>query len=289
MSLPVNQRLGRIGIWSMDLRFGDPGARAEAAAELDELGYGAIWIPGGIGGDIEGDVDCLLAATTRTTIATGIINIWKHEPQDIAAWWKALPADRQSRVMLGLGVSHSPLIGDSYQKPLAKMRDYLTKLTTAGVNTDATCVAALRPRMLDLAREMTAGAHPYLVGVGHTAEARAALGPDKLLAPEQGVILETDRARIRELANEALTHYRRLPNYVASWKHQGFSDEDIENVSDRLIDGIFACGTIDQVAERISVHLAAGADHVCLQVIDGSPPGTGMPMQAWRDLAAALI
>jgi probable F420-dependent oxidoreductase len=285
MSIPVNQRLGRIGVWSLDLRFGDRGAASEAAAELDELGYGAIWVPGGIGGDIQGDVDHLLAATRRTTIATGIINVWKHTPAEIAGWWKGLPADRQARVMMGLGISHSPLIGESYKKPLGVMREYLEAMQAEGVPAEAMCVAALRPRMLELARDLTAGSHPYLVGTGHSALARAILGPGKLLAPEQGVILETDRAKVREVANEALTHYRNLPNYVASWKYQGYSDEDIAQVSDRLIDGIFAWGTVDQVAARVREHLDAGADHVCMQVLGVQ----GLPRQAWRDLAAALI
>ena len=116
-------QVGRIGIWSMELRFGDPVEIAEGAAELDELGFGAIWVPGGIGGDVTGDLDRLLAATRRTTIATGIINIWKHEPAEIAGWWKALPAGEQARVLLGIGVSHGPLIGEEWKKPIAATRD----------------------------------------------------------------------------------------------------------------------------------------------------------------------
>lgn len=281
-------QLGRYGIWSMELRFGDPAQIGEAAAELDELGFGALWVPGGIGGDITGDLDRLLAATRRMAIATGIINVWKHEPAEIAGWFTALPADRQSRVMLGLGISHGPLIGEAWQKPLAKMADWIGQLTAAGVPASSQCVAALRPKMLELSGRITAGAHPYLVDVTHTAKARDILGPYALLAPEQGVILETDRAKIRELAGHALTHYARLPNYCNSWLALGYTQEDIDGQSDRFIDGIFASGTPEQVKDRLDAHLAAGASHVCAQVI--AAPGTPLEdtRAQWRTLAQVL-
>lgn len=281
--------VGRIGIWSMELRFGDAGEVAEAAAELDELGYGAIWFPGGIGGDVTGDFSRLLAATRRATIATGIINIWKHEPKEIADWWLGLSGDHKARALLGLGISHGPLIGESWGKPIPVTRDYVERLTALGVPADSQCLAALGPKMLELARDLTAGAHPYLVTPEHSARARAILGPGKLLAPEQGVILESDPARARELAAGALTHYRALPNYRNNWKRLGFTEEEIESVSDRLLDALFAWGSVDRIAERVREHLAAGADHVCLQVI--APPDAGMAKQreAWRALAAALL
>jgi len=281
--------LGKIGIWSMELRFGDPAASSEAIAELDELGYGAVWVPGGIGGDITGDLDRLLAATSNTVLATGIINVWKHTPDEIASWWKALPADRQSRVMLGLGVSHGPLIGDAWVKPLAKMTAWIGELTAAGVPASSQCVAALGPKMLELSGKLTAGAHPYLVNPEHTARAAKILGPGKLLAPEQGVILETDPAKIRELASVALTHYGRLPNYRNSWLALGYTEDDIDTISDRFIDGIFASGTVEQVKARVDQHLAAGASHVCLQVI--AAPGAPLDQirAAWRELAGALL
>lgn len=287
---PVAMRLGKVGIWSMELRFGDPIQATEAAAELDELGYGAIWIPGGIGGDVLGDVARLRGATRKAVIATGILNIWKHEPREVGDWWRGGAADFPERILLGLGVSHGPLIGDAYRRPLAAMRDYLARLSDEGLPSGNLCLAALGPKMLELARDRTAGAHPYLVTPEHSALAREALGPEALLAPEQGVILETDPARARALGREALTNYRQLPNYVNSWRRLGFSEEDIANAGDRLIDALFAWGTAEKIAERVNAHLAAGADHVCLQVISGQGgPDVGAVRPAWRELAAVLL
>lgn len=289
-SIAMKRRLGRIGIWSMELRFGDGGEAVEAAAELDELGFGAIWIPGGIGGDVLGDVDRLLSATRKAVICTGILNIWKHQPQDVYAWWRKQPDDRQARTLLGLGVSHGPLIGDTYGKPIARMRNYLTQLSGQGLPSSALCLAALGPKMLELARDHTAGAHPYLVPPEHSALARKILGPDALLAPEQGVVLEGDPARMRGLCRQALEQYRRLPNYVNNWRRLGFTDEDVTTASDRLLDALFASGEPERIAQRVSAHMAAGADHVCLQVITGTPrPDVSAARPAWRKLAAALL
>jgi probable F420-dependent oxidoreductase len=286
----TSPRLGRIGIWSLELRYGDRAAALVAAAELEALGFGALWIPGGIGGDLLADVAALLSATRRTTIATGILNLWKHVPRDVATWWRNLPADSQRRVLLGLGVSHSSLIGEAYKKPLAAMRGYLAALAQDGVPADALCLAALGPQMLALARDRTAGAHPYLVTPEHSATARQVLGPGKLLAPEQGVILESDPARARELGRVALTHYRSMPNYLNSWRRLGFSEHDIATASDRLVDGLFAWGGMDKIVARVSAHLASGADHVCLQVISGAKGGSfSSLLPAWRELAAALL
>lgn len=284
-------RLGRIGIWSVELRFGDRGEATEAATELDELGYGALWIPGGAGGDFLSDIDRLLAATKRTVIASGILNIWKHEPTEVSAWWQSLSTDHQSRVLLGLGVSHSHIVGESYQnkKPLAVMREYLDQLSAANVPGNSLCLAALGPKMLELSRDRTAGAHPYLVTPEHTEQARAALGPNKLVAPEQGVVLETDPVRAREMARQALKHYLAYPNYQNSWKRLGFSDDEIANSSDRLVDALFAWGSIDTIVKRVNEHFTSGADHVCLQVITGGGVSIGPARQAWRDLASALI
>ncbi len=286
MTVPA---IGRIGIWSMELRFGDQGEAADAAAELDELGYGAIWFPGGVGGDVTGDFSRLLNATKRTTLATGIINIWKHEPAEIADWWNGLSADHQARALLGLGISHGPLIGESWGKPIAVTRDYVERLTAAGVPADNQCLAALGPKMVELSRDLTAGAHPYLVSPEHSAQAREILGPGKLLAPEQGVILETDPALARELAIGALTHYRELPNYRNNWLRLGFTEDEINSVSDRLIDSLFAWGSVERIVARVNEHLDAGADHVCMQVI--APQGMPIAKQreAWRTLAEALL
>ncbi|HEX7853344.1 MAG TPA: LLM class F420-dependent oxidoreductase [Sphingobium sp.] len=287
----MSRNIGRIGIWSMAMRFGDKGQAAEAVAELDELGYGALWVPGGIGGDLTGDLERLLSASSRITLASGILNVWKHEAVDVAAWWKGLSAEHQGRVLLGLGVSHSHIVGDDYAKakPLSVMRDYLDKLSGAGVPADALCLAALGPKMLELARDRTAGVHPYLVTPEHSALAREAVGPGKLVAPEQGVVLESDPVKARELARGALAQYQAYPNYRNSWLRLGFTEQEIDSASDRLVDALFAWGTVEAIKERVDAHFAAGADHVCLQVITGQGLNVDAERPAWRELAAALI
>lgn len=266
------------GIWSATLRFGDPGEIADAAAELESLGYAAIWIPDA-GGDVFGALDHLLAATSRITVATGILNIWRQTPEDTNAWWVDRSADEQARVLLGLGVSHGPRIGETWGRPLATMAAFLDSLV---VPTEHRCLAALGPKMLGLARDRTAGAHPYLVTPEHTAIAREALGPDALLAPEQGVVLERDRDAALAIAREELSHYVQLPNYANNWRRLGFTDDDLASLSDRLIDALFAWGDVDAIAERIAQHRAAGADHVCVQV---APSRAGLHRDAWRALA----
>ncbi|MCE7795073.1 TIGR03620 family F420-dependent LLM class oxidoreductase [Sphingobium sufflavum] len=287
----MTQDIGRIGIWSMEMRFGDHGQAAEAIAELDELGYGALWMPGGIGGDLTGDFDRLLGASSRITIASGILNIWKHTPADVATWFKGLSADRQQRVLLGLGVSHSHIVGDAYAavKPLAAMRDYLDQLAAQGVPGDSLCLAALGPKMLELAGKRTAGVHPYLVTPEHTALARSALGPDRLVAPEQGVVLESDPAKARDLARKALSQYQAYPNYRNNWLRLGFSEAEIDSGSDALVDALFVWGSVEKIAERVDAHFAAGANHVCLQVITGAGLDIGAARPAWRELASALL
>ena len=282
--------LGKVGIWSLELRFRDASEANDVAAELDELGFGALWIPGGIDGEVLPDVAQRLSATKRMVIATGILNLWKHEPTDVAAWYKGLSDDHKNRVMLGIGISHGPIIGEAWAKPIAKTRSFLDGLEASGMEMDHTCLAALGPKMMALSGERTAGAHPYLVSPEHTAEARAILGPDKLLMPEQGVIMEEDPVKARELGLQALTHYRLLPNYRNNWKRLGFTEDEIENVSDRLFDALFAWGGTDKIVDRVKAHHDAGADHVCLQVIAGGTGGEFSDvLPKWRELAAALL
>lgn len=280
--------LGRIGVWSMELRFGDKTEASAAAAEIEALGYGAIWVPGGVGGDITGDIDHLLAATKAVPIATGIINVWMHEPAEIARWFGSLPADQQRRLMLGLGISHGPLIGEAWIKPLAKMRDYVDAMLAGGVPPENMCLAALGPKMLELASANTAGAHPYLVSPGHTAMARKVLGPGKLLAPEQGVVLENDLEKARNIARKAVDSYRRLPNYCNNWLRMGITQGDIDSASDRLIDALFACGPAEVIKARLDEHFAAGADHVCLQVVTEAG-GVQAALSVLRELAPVLL
>jgi len=288
-SLPV-QALGKIGLWSMALRGGAAGPKVEAAAELDELGYGALWIPGATDHGVLEDASLLLGATRSAAVATGILNIWMHEPQAVGEWWHQLTGDHKARMLLGLGVSHGVVIGEAYRKPLSAMRDYLDGLSAAGIPPTSLCLAALGPKMLELARDRTAGAHPYLVTPEHTAAAREALGPGPLLAPEQFVVLDSDPVRARAIARPYLHGYGQLANYANSWRRLGFSEDDITHVSDRLVDALFACGSAEVIAERVSAHFAAGADHVCLQVVVGGAEQTvGTLMPVWRELAAALL
>ena len=285
-----SDRIGRIGIWSAELRFGDRAKACAAARELDQLGFGAVWVPGGVGGDILGAMSDLLDATDRITVASAIINVWKHEPAEIGAWWREQGEARQGRLLLGLGVSHAPLIGASYAKPIAVMSRYIEALTAQGVPRDRLCVAAFGPRMLALAGDQSAGAHPYLSTAEHTAAARAQLGPSALLAPGQWVAFESDPNRARAAIRGALSVYVHLPNYQASWKRQGFTERDIAEVSDRLCDAMAAWGGVDRMVAGVKAHLDAGADHVCVKVVRGAPGGDATELlPEWRELAAALL
>jgi len=280
--------LGRIGIWSASLRFSPyaPGA----AQELEKLGFQTIWVPGAADDAVLGIAEGLLGATSTLNVATGILNIWKHEPADVAAWWSRLPPASQARFLLGLGVSHSLVVGEAYEKPLGKMRGFLDGLDQTVMPRAQTCLAALGPKMLELAQARTAGAHPYLVTPRHTEFARKIMGPDALLAPEQGVVLETDPQIARELARGAVKFYAGLPNYTNNWRREGYTDTDIETLSDRLIDGLIAWGDVAAIGARVQEHLDAGADHVCLQVLgpSGMAPDLNYDQAAWRKLAALL-
>lgn len=286
MTVPA---IGKVGIWSLEMRFGDKARADKAAAELDELGFGALWIPGGIDNSAPADVERLLGVTENAAIATGILNIWKHEPSEIAAWFAGLGEAEKARTLLGIGVSHGPIIGEQWSKPLAIMRGFLDGLDAAGMPRDNLCLAGLGPKMIALSGERTAGAHPYLVTPGHTAQAREILGPGKLLAPEQGVVLEEDPVRARDLALGALEHYGNLPNYRNNWLRLGFTEEEINAGSDRLLDALFAIGGEEQAAARVKAHLDAGADHVCVQVIAGRGAGFDTLLPLWRRLAAVLL
>ncbi|RPA19845.1 LLM class F420-dependent oxidoreductase [Gordonia sp. OPL2] len=283
--------LNGVGIWSSPLRYGDQGEAAEAAAELDELGFTALWIPD-VGGPVLESVENLLGATRNAVVATGILNMWMHEPHDVAAAHARLTADHGPRFLLGLGISHAPLIDSTepgrYRKPLATTTTFLDGLDDAPepVPSDARVLAALGPKMLALAAERTRGAHPYLVTPDHTAVAREALGTGPLVAPEQTAILTEDRDEARSIGTKWLRGYLSMPNYANNIRRLGFTDEDIESVSDRLFDAIIAWGDESSVLSRIDEHRAAGADHVCVQVLQADQ--RALPRDQWRRLAAAL-
>ncbi len=280
------------GIWSGHLRYGDAGAIADAAAEVDALGYTAIWIPD-VGGDVLGSIELLLGATSGTGVATGILNIWMHEPADVAARRSGWTDDWKDRFMLGLGASHAPLIDSGqpgrYTKPYSKMVEYLDGLDGAAepFPAESRVLAALRPKMLGLARDRTAGAHPYFVPVEHVAKARQILGPDPTIAVELAVVLDRDPSSARATARRHTAIYVTLPNYTNNLRDLGFGDDDFADAgSDRLVDAIVAWGDEDTIVRRVGELRDAGADHVCIQVIR---PDDEIPLADWRALAPALL
>jgi len=287
--------IGRVGIWTFfELH---PAARVrEAAAIVEDLGYGAIWIPEALGREAFAQSALLLAATKRIPVATGIANIWARDAFAMAAGQKTLAEAWPNRFLLGIGVSHGPIVGlrgHAYDKPLSAMREYLDAMDSVLYNAPPPAdaprvIGALAPKMLALAGERTEGAHPYFVPPEHTRRARAALGPKKLLAPEQAVVLERDPGVAREIARAHMQMYLQLPNYVNNLRRLGFSDDDIrDGGSDKLVDAIVAWGDVGAVADRVRAHHDAGADHVCIQVLPRE--ATAMPIAEWQALAAALL
>ena len=276
--------LGRIGIWSGELRRAEAAAAVQAARELETLGFGALWLPGGRDGKIFECARALLAATSHVVIATGIVSIWETTPADVAAAYHALATDFPGRFLLGLGVSHGR------DKTFDAMTAFLDGLDSAPNPVPAAdrVLAALGPRMLRLARDRAAGAHPYNVPVSHTQHARAVLGTQALLAPEQAVILESDPARAREIARQFLGFYMKAPNYTNNFLREGFNSGDLENGgTDRLIDAIVAWGDSAAAQARVQAHLDAGANHVCIQAVTANRDA--LPLAEWRMLATALI
>jgi probable F420-dependent oxidoreductase len=289
----MTTRLDGIGIWNFILRHGEPAEIAAAAAEYEQLGYSALWIPD-VGGDVFAALDHLLASTTTATIATGILNLWMHTATETAERHAAFTQQYGDRFLCGIGVSHQLLIDGTfeagrYRTPLAATRTFLDELDTqpTPLAPSNRVLAALGPKMLELAATRAAGAHPYLVTPEHTATAREALGAGPLLAPEQAVALTTDASEARALARAHLTMYLQLDNYKNNWRRLGYGDDDFANGgSDRLVDALVAWGDEDAVATRIQAHRDAGADHVCLQMLHSSDP---YAMDSARRLAAALI
>ncbi|WP_405638366.1 TIGR03620 family F420-dependent LLM class oxidoreductase [Streptomyces sp. NBC_01178] len=288
----TGRTFGRVGIWSGALhasRVDDAGGKAitEALAELDELGYGTVWVGSS---PAPGDAAAVVAATRSITVATGILSIWDHTAEEVAAAVAAIDPDERRRFVLGLGVSHGPMV-PQYAKPYSAMTDYLDALDAAepSVGAGHRVLAALGPKMIRLAADRALGAHPYLVTTEHTAEAREALGPDAVLAPELTVVLDTDLDRARTTARTMLEMYLRLPNYTANLLRLGFTEGDFEGGgSVRLLDALFALGDAEQVVRRTRQYLDAGADHVALQVLTAEEGGGGLPRAAWRELAEAF-
>jgi probable F420-dependent oxidoreductase len=290
----MTKRLVGTGIWSGQLRYGDAAEAAALAAELEGLGYEALWLPD-VGGDLFASLDSVLGATSTATIATGILNVWLHTPEETASAHARLTEAHGPRFLCGIGISHQPFVdlvkeAGAYQKPVATMSAYLDGLDAAAtpLAKEDRVIAALGPKMLELAGTRTAGTHPYLVTPELTKTARDGVGPDGLVASEQGVVLERDPATAREIARLHLKTYLGLPNYANNWKRQGFTDDDIAGGgSDRLVDALVAWGDETAIAARVREQRDAGADHVCIQVLTADP--RVFPSDQWRALAPALI
>ncbi|MFC4500479.1 MULTISPECIES: LLM class F420-dependent oxidoreductase [Streptomyces] len=287
MSDALKEAVGRYGIWSVGLRAEDPARRAEladAAAELEQLGYGAAWLGGSSAAH---HAVPLVEATSTLTVGTSIQSIWQYEAAESAAGWAGLEASHPGRFVLGLGVSHAKL-ADQYRRPYSALVAYLDALDEAGVPVGRRVLAALGPRSLALTRDRAAGSIPYLVTPEHTAQAREILGEAPLLAPELKVVQETDPVRARTLARDYLAMYLALPNYTDNFLRHGFTEEDLKDGgSDRLVDAVFAWGDESRIRARVDSFFEAGADHVALQVVDGGDRDA-LPREGWRRLAALL-
>jgi probable F420-dependent oxidoreductase len=292
----VRERLGPVGVWLGALGGASIDQERMAARRIEELGYGSLWC-----GEIVGAKEAfahqsiLLSATERIVTGTGIANIWARHPSAMEGGGATLGAAFPGRFMLGLGVSHALIVelsGQTYAKPLAFMASYLDGMDAAVVFDPPTeipvprLLAALRPKMLDLARDRADGAHPYFVPASHTPRAREALGPDKLLIPEQAVVLESDPAEARRIARDHMKTYLQLPNYVNNLLHLGYGDDDIaDGGSDRLVDAIVAWGGEEAIAARVREHLDGGADHVVVQPLGDAPTAVAQ----LEHLASALL
>ena len=288
---------GEIGLWSSDLNAMPASQAQEAAAEIDELGYAALWFGEAQGREAFTNASMLLSATRRLVVATGIANIFVRDAWATNAAAKTLAGAYPGRFVLGLSVSHRPMVemrGHDYRSPLATMRSYLedmgeAQFTAAQPEHDPPLLlAALGPRMLELSRDHADGAHPYLVTAQHTQEARGILGEGPLLAVEQAVAPTEDRGEALRLARQHLGRYLRLPNYRNSWLRQDFREEDLDGEgSERLAEGLVAWGSEDDVHERVREHLSAGADQVCVQVLTDDPAND--LRERWRFLAPLLL
>jgi probable F420-dependent oxidoreductase len=275
--------IGKVGVWTSYRPFGSERA-GEAAKLVEQLGYDTFWLGGS---PRVPEIRPILEATSTLVAATGILNVWSNEPADTAAADAQLRADFPGRFMLGIGIGHPEATSD-YRRPLSTMRAFLDGLDAAPdpPPVDGRCLAALGPKMLDLAGERTAGTHSYFITVDHTRFARRRLGPGKLVAPEVACVVETDPARAREIARGYAKLYLGLRNYTKNLLEFGFTERDLaDGGSDRLIDAVIPHGSAEQIAEVARAHHDAGADHVCLQPLGED----GIPRESWTALAGALI
>ncbi|CAB4879911.1 unannotated protein [freshwater metagenome] len=286
-----------MGLWTFQLDLQPMTRSQEALGELEELGYRAVWVPEAVGREPFANAALLLSATKSLVIGTGIASMHARTAMTMQAGWKTLSEAFPDRFLLGIGTSHQPMVegvhGRSYDKPYSAMVAYLDAMdrgmyfAAPPTAPPQRVLAALGPKMLKLSAERGLGAHPYFVPVEHTVVARAAMGPDALLAPEQMAVFETDPSKAREIARRAMGTYLGLPNYTNNLRRLGWGDDDLLNGgSDKLVDAIVVWGSLDTIVARVSAHLDAGADHVCVQVLPAD--GAALPMAEWRELASAL-
>jgi probable F420-dependent oxidoreductase len=290
MTIASQTTVPPVGVWCSTKTLAQPFPEVvEFLGLLEDLGIRMFWVPESFGREVMSLVALLLDNSRDLIIGTGIANLWARDPVAMANGIRTLEEVHPGRVVFGIGVSHAPNIarrGQVYSSPMQTMRDYLSAMASAGwdgpslASRAPVLLAALGPRMLELAAETADGAHPYLVTPEHTARAREILGPDAILAPEQGVLLETDASRAREAGRRHLVHYLDRDNYQRSFLRQGFAESDLaDGGSDRLVDAIVAWGDPEQVAGRVRQHLDAGADHVTVQLVADGLTGTAEGIQ----------
>jgi probable F420-dependent oxidoreductase len=289
---PETVAIGRVGIRSREIAEGEIGEAVQASRELEDLGFGAIWL--NAHAVLERGEE-LARATDRIVFASSVASIWSYRPRDLADAFGRLDDGRPGRFLLGIGVSHAPIVaqtapGQVYGKPVASMNAWLDEMDClpGGVPVSKRIVAAIWPRMLGVAAKRSLGSHPYLVPVGHSRAARELLGPDPLLAPGHVAVVETNPDRARQIGRTHINNpYLRLPNYARNWLRHGLRPTDLEDGgSDRLVDELVAWGSPEAVVEKIGGHFAGGASHVALQVI-GEETG-GFPHRQWCTLAAVF-
>jgi len=278
--MTVREQVGRYGVWRSAAD-----ATPELATHLERLGFGTLWVGASPAGDLH-DVEPLLAATSTLTIATGVVNVWQSDARETAAAYARVEAEHPGRVVLGVGIGH-PEATAEYRSPYETLRRYVEDVLDAGVPAERLVLAALGPKVLRLAADRTAGAHPYLVTPEHTRVAREVLGPDPLLAPEHKVVLGADPQLARALGRQRVENpYLHLSNYTANLRRLGWSEDDIAPPgSDALIDALVAHGSDADVAGSLEEHFAAGADHVAVQLL--FPPDADV-LEGYRQLADAV-
>ena len=288
--------LGKLGLWTFQLDVQPMREAQKFAAQIEELGFPTVWVPEAVGREPFASTALLLSATEKLILATGIASLHARSPMTMQAGWKTITEAFPDRFLLGIGVSHQPAVegfhGGSYDKPYSTMVKYLDAMdrglyfAAQPSAPPARALAALGPKMLKLAAERTMGAHPYFVPVEHTPIARAAMGPDALLAPELAVVFSRDASEARAIARGFMKTYLGLPNYTNNLKRLGWTDEDIAGPTDALVDAIVAWGSLDDIETRIKAHLDGGADHVCVQVLSSDP--TKVTMDEFRQLASLI-